>query len=425
MMKGSETSGPKTGIPFRETSGRDILDDRYRLIERIGHSDVGQLFLAHDPRLRRKVVIKQLHTGTAAGRSLRPKFRGAAELMASLQHPNVVTVHDAGGWETQPYLVMPLCEGTRLDHWATRHDGPNQPLEVILGILDQACAGVSAMHEVGLIHGNIKPSRILLSDALEVVLVDLAMCHCMKALQAVHDPAKTLGFEAPELIRRDDIGPLMAPKLDVYSLGVIAYWMLTGQSPWGKDTDTLVRQLDPDITPPSQARPDLPGPFDRPILQALHSDPVQRPSIDEFREGLSSAMQESSQQSPPFIVVVDDDQVSLMLAEEAARAAVDNAEVVGVPDPQSALAIIGIRRPDLVVTDLNMPQLNGIEFTAALRGNSSTESVPVIVVTGVGGADDWKLLHALGAEHLMIKPIRPMMLRDAIRRLLKLDSEQK
>ncbi|MEM9455392.1 MAG: serine/threonine-protein kinase [Myxococcota bacterium] len=410
------------GLPRNGLDPGAVLDERYRLVERISQGELGQVFRVHDARLKREVVIKQLHARIATDPSLRATFVRAAEIMANLHHPNVVTVHDAGGWDSLPYLVMPCEDGMRLDLWV-RQCGEPLAIDTAMEILDQICAGLSAMHQAGIIHGNVKPSTVLVSETREVTLVDLALHPHMGTLQDIHDPTRVLGFEAPELIRRDGVDAQMAPKLDVYSLGVIAYWLLTGQSPWERTGDALVRPFAADVTPPSELRTDLCPDFDAPILQALRVEPGRRPRVDQLHARLRKAFERSDARNTPFIVVVDDDHVSLTLAENVARVAVEHAEVVGVPDPRSALAIIGMRRPDLVVTDLSMPQLNGIEFTAALRGNNSTASVPVIVVTGVGGANEWKLLHAMGAESLIVKPIRPQMLNDAIRRVLKLDAE--
>lgn len=380
---------------------------------------MGVVHRAHDYRLKRQVAIKQLYPRTAANPAIREMFQREAETMARVRHPNVVAVYDSGIWRGQPYLVMPFHDSPNLEGWAEQRGGPPMPLGVIVGIIGQACAGIMAMHEIGLVHGDLKPRNILVSDALEVVLVDLGLS---RPIAARHDPSLfsgTPGYVAPEIIRREPIDPAFAHALDVYSLGVTSYWLLTGQTPWGRggSLELFLRQVEDDIVPPSELRPDLPSSFDAPIQRALEHRPSHRPTAAAFRDQLLRAAYER-QRSTPFIVVVDDDPNSLLLQTEIARATVAHAEVVGVRDPRAALSIIDNRPTDLVITDLMMPRFNGIELAAVLRGSASTASIPIIVVTGVGGADEWTLLHTIGVECLLIKPLRPAVLGDAIRRAL-------
>lgn len=407
---GSDDMGPGT-----------LLDDRYELGESVGRGGMGAVHLGRDHRLGRDVAIKLLHPQESVSAELRAMFRREAEIMARLRHPNVVEVFDTGGWDARPYLVMPFHRGTDLGSWARHLGGPPVAVDVAIGILGQACSGVAAMHEAGVLHGDIKPRNILVSDALEVILVDLGLSRPIESVQDPEALGGTPGFVAPEFIRRDSVPAELVHKADVYALGVTAYWLLTGQTPAGTGDviDILTRQVEGEIEAPSERRPDLDPAFDMPVLDALRDDPSLRPEVAELRDGLLAARQHCSRRHPPFIVVVDDDPEALRFEESIARSAVARAEVVGLDDPHAALSLVQSRPPDLVITDLQMPTLNGIELTALLQGNPSTASVPVIVTTEVGGADEWKLLHTLGAECLLVKPLRPEMLGDAIRRVMQ------
>jgi len=408
------TSDPQTpGAP-------SILDDRYELRERIGHGGMGTVFRAWDSRLKREVAIKQLHPAFSTTPPLREMFQREAELMANLRHPNVVVVHDTGGWDTQPYLVMPFHEGLDLERWAGTQEGPPLSIDVVMLILGQVFDGVSAMHHAGVIHGDIKPRNILVSDPLEVILVDLGLARTMSTRVDPKNLSGTPGYLAPELIRRDEPNPRLASKLDVYSLGVTAYWLLTGQTPWGTGgaMDLILRQVEGDPPPPSTLVAGLPPGFDAPIVRALDTDPSRRPSVEHLRDALMRAAAQSKPRTSPFILIVDDDLDALMFEESVVQATVEDAEVVGVRTAEEALSLIEQRPPDLVITDLQMPGLNGVEFTATLRGQPSTASIPVIVVTGVGGAAEWQVLRGFGVECLVVKPLNPRMLGDAIRSVL-------
>ncbi len=395
-----------------------VLDERYELRERIGLGGMGLVYRAHDGRLKRQVAVKQLHPDIATDPALRALFRREAEIMANLRHPNVVAVHDTGGWDSQPYLVMPFHEGAHLQQWAKARGGPPLPVDVAMAVLGQTLSGLRAMHDAGVVHGDVKPSNILISNALEVILVDLGLSRPMRMHHDSESLSGTPGYVAPEIIRHEELDPRLDHKTDIYSLGVTAYWLLTGVSPWGKaePMDLLLRQIRDTPTAPSALRPDLPVSFDAPLLAALAVDPADRPNVDELHGLLLSATQQCCPRASRFIVIVDSDPESLHEQEQIARDTIQNAEVVGVHNAKAALAVVESRPPDLVITDLEMPEVNGIEFAASLRGNPMTTSVPIIVTTAVGGAEEWQLLHTLEVECLMMKPLRAGMLGDAIKR---------
>lgn len=404
---------------YEELGPGAVLDGRYRLIERIGRGGMGHVFLAHDARLKRPVALKLLRTQAASDPSQRAMFRREAELMANLRHPNVVAVHDTGEWQARPYLVMPFHEGTDLDRWAMERGGPPLARDVAMELLGQVFVGIGAMHESGVIHGDIKPANILVSEAMEAIVVDLGLSRRMEAPEDARPLTGTPGFVAPELIRRDEVDPALASKVDVYALGVTTYWLLTGRSPWGDGTpmDVLTRQVEGSLVAPSGVGPELPTAVDEPILSALALAPRARPDVDELYERLRAGLG-AGERHRPFVLLVDDDPEILLLEEEIVRKALGSAEVVRMLDPRAALSLIAHRSPDLVVTDLQMPRINGVELTAALRGNPRSASIPVIVVTGVGGAQDWPLLRSLGATCMVVKPIEPPMLADAVQRAL-------
>ncbi|MEM9457731.1 MAG: serine/threonine-protein kinase [Myxococcota bacterium] len=403
----------------------NVLDGRYHLYETIGHGGMGRVFRAHDSRLNREVAIKQLHARDTVHERARTMFRQETEIMARLRHPNVVAVYDSGGWDAHPYLVMPFHRSMHLEHWADQRGGPPLSSDVTMGIIGQLCAGLMAMHDAGVIHGDLKPRNVLVSDDLEVILVDLGLSRPMTANDDRQPLLGTPGYLAPEQIRDDTVDPRFAYAIDVYALGVTTYWLLTGQIPWGhgRPLDICIRQLEREILPPSQARPGLSPTFDEPLLDALHPQPARRPRVGELRDQLFHATRASGPRISPFIVVVDDDPDLLLFETEVTRTAVPHAEVVGVRDPRAALSIIDNRPPDLVMTDLKMPGINGIELTAMLRGKAATASIPVIALTGVGGAPDWSVLDQLGAQCLLVKPLRPQILGDTIRRALDLQPQ--
>lgn len=391
---------------------------------------MGVVFRAEDLRLKREVAVKFLHPRVAADPERREMLRREAESMAKLRHPNVVEIYDVGSFGPSPYLVMPFLHGASVDDWAERHGGPPLSADEVVGIVGQACGGLHAIHQQGLIHGDIKPSNILVSEAFEVVVTDLGLARAVNEGTSSLTPPGTPGFLAPELIARERIPPALAHKADVYALGVTAYWLLTGQMPVGDDEHevyaVLVRQLEDPIVPPSRRHAGLNPVFDAPLLRALDRTPEHRPDALALRDALFAARDRSHEPGAgqrPFVVLVDDDAAVLTALEAVVRHALHEPKIVAVKDPLAALSVIECRPPALVITDLQMPGLDGVEFVAALRQSPSTRDTPVVVLTGVGGAKDWQQLNRMGVRQFLVKPVSTDILTHVIRSALSPEPE--
>jgi serine/threonine-protein kinase len=225
---------------------------------------------------------------------------------------------------------------------------------------------------------------------------------------------------APEVIDERPIQDELRTAADVYAVGAIAYELLTGRRPHpGRGAlEILAAQVGEDPAPPSLVRPDLPPVFDEPILAALHRDPALRTaSVEELRRQLMSA-RASLRGSDRLerILVVDDDRGSREAAGEFLAGTFPDARVDLAADGQEALSLAHAHRPDVVVTDLHMPRMSGAELVKAMREDPALGAVPVVVITGMGGARDWQALHAMGATGFLVKPVDPDALVAILRR---------
>lgn len=383
------------------------IDNRYVVVKTVGWGTTGAVYAAEDVRLQRRVAVKLIHPTVAADPTLSDLFLCEAESMARLRHPNVVEVFDVGRCGSCPYLVMPLLSGLNLSQWARGWRGPPLPADMMVGLVAKVGAGVAAMHEAKLVHGDLKPTNLIVTDDCEVVVADLGLTRPVAADTRFSLPGATPGYLAPELIVHDDVPPEQAFKIDVYALGVIAYWLLTGRTPAGRGTveEVLRRQIDCEPIPPSELRPEVPVAFDAPIVAALRRDPARRPTVTELCDSLLEARQRAASTScsaAPLVVVVHPEESELVRLVEVAEARCPYAEVVPMLDPHAALTLMQQRPPELLLTELDLPGLNGLELIASLRGQPSTHAVPVVVVSRAAGAADHDLLRTLGVERVLL-----------------------
>ncbi|HJL18403.1 MAG TPA: serine/threonine-protein kinase [Sandaracinaceae bacterium LLY-WYZ-13_1] len=390
-----------------------VLDGTYRIVQRLGEGGMGVVLRARDERLDRDVAIKLIHPDQVLRASARARFLEEARAMARVRHPNVVEIHAFGEIEGAPYFVMEYVPGADLERWLAQRGG-RPTLGEAWNVLDQACRGVQAIHDSGTTHRDLKSSNLLVGPSFRVVVTDLGLARLVEEHSAEHVVSGTPAYMAPELISGGHVAPELVPRADVYSLAVIAYELLTGTMPFEGETlsQTLGMQLSVPPPPLLERRHDLPQAFEDAVLAALEKDPALRtPSAEAFRHHLEAAWEASRQAHDAlFFLVADDDPGLRALISATLRKAFPAARVEAVSDGARALDVARARPPSLVVSDLDMPEMNGVELTAALRSEPETEEVPIVIATAVGGPKDWQVLSQLGADSLMLKPFDPVQL---------------
>lgn len=388
-----------------------LIDRRYRVVDRIGDGGMGVVLRARDERLHRDVALKMIRPVLSRDRELVAQFLAEARAMAKLRHPNVVEVYDYGEHGSLPYFAMRFVDGPDLHTWIKQQELP-LPFDVALGIFTQICEGVAAIHDAGVVHRDIKPENMLLDADFRVVVTDFGLVRPVMT-EDMPKPSfqiegGTAGYMAPELVdfsREPD--PNLAVRTDVYALGILAYWLMVGNHPFPAKTrrQMLDHQRFARPEPPSEARPDLPRPLDRVILEALHKDPRRRtPDARQLAEQLRIARQLIAHPRPR-IVVVDDDEPSRRWIARVLAEFVADADVEFLTSSERSLDHIEADPPALVITALENRGLSGLELAAAMRGNSVTEGVPLLVVSAVGGAAEWRALWQIGVQGFLLKPL--------------------
>ena len=402
---GGPWEGPQAGV---------LIGASYRVVGPLGQGGMGVVVLAVDELLERDVAIKLIRPAYTRNESARERFLIEARAMARVRHENVVEIYAFGELDDTPYFVMEYVPGTNVANWLDDAilDDRLPSVDEALGYLDQVCRGVAAIHTSGAVHGDLKPSNLLIGPASRIAVADMGLSRLFDPTGRLgeHPMAGTPAYMAPEFARTD-LPRELVQRGDVYALGVIAFEMLTGHQPFDIEStaDMLAAHRGAAPPLPSQFRPELGTAFDAPLLQALHFDFTRRTaSADAFRRALLEARESiKSSYNALRIIVADDDPDFRELASETLAYGFPGARIEAAPDGEAALAACDREPASLAVIDLDMPGLNGVELTAALRAHSS---MPIVVVTASGGAPDWHLLSSLGADGFLVKPIDPTAL---------------
>ncbi len=416
-------------VPFARSNSAawepgSLIDGTYRIIRELGQGSMGRVLLARDELLDRDVAIKLFPSTLLVTPLARRRFIDEARAMARVHHENVVTVFAFDESDAGPFFVMEYVPGPSLAQWLA--GSKIVSLDEALGVLSQLCEGVQAIHDAGAIHRDLKPANILIGPGYRIAVADLGLARIVaqaspsKKLSSSH--VGTPWYMAPEVIVGETISPELAARIDIYSLGVIAFQMLTGELPFKGATLPAVLQqhLSKEPPRPSDVRPDLPETIDAPVLATLEKRAVHRPSSARW---LAEALRSARRGIGPLqrrvrILVADDDRVFLRYVEAILMGSYPDAEIEAVADGAAALEALERQPTDIAVLDLDMPKLNAIELTASIQGLDSSRRPRVVIVTAAGGPEDWDVLVRLHAEAFILKPVEPNRLVETVGRLL-------
>jgi serine/threonine protein kinase len=265
------------------------LKGRYELKEILAKGGMGVVYKAVDTVMRRPVAIKTLLDLTdTLGLQL---FQKECEVLASMTHPNIIEIYDVGQFEedgvSRPYLVMPLLTGFTLDK-LIRASSQRLTVERSIDIVCQACRGLQAAHEKGLVHRDIKPSNIFVMEDDSVKIIDFGVAHRLETSRT-EGRKGTLLYMAPEQI---EMKPLSAVS-DIFSLGVVCYETLTNRRPFERGSENSVADAILHYIPVPAS--ELNAAVNQVISQAIHKAMAKQPwhrysTAREFGETLQKAL---------------------------------------------------------------------------------------------------------------------------------------
>jgi tRNA A-37 threonylcarbamoyl transferase component Bud32/CheY-like chemotaxis protein len=425
----------------------------YRIEERVGRGGMGVVYRAEHLNLRRRAAIKIIAPDLAESEGFRERFTREARIAAALQHPNIVTVYDAGEVDGILYLAMQYIEGNDLSA-VLRKDSRLRPYRAI-DVCRQVASALDAAHAMGLIHRDVKPANVLI-EGRTAFLTDFGLTKRMDGthteLTRAGDVVGTIHYVAPEQIE----GNQVSARSDVYSLGCLLYHCLTGQVPFSRDTDVAVIYAHLSEPPPklTALRPELATGLDGVIAKALDKSPDRRfPTCTDLINAArgvidaSGPLDTSAPRAPrepgesdvtgtendrevgeaiegmrdaaaaarrPRVLLGGVDANTRALARMALG---DRVEVIEAGEGGALVERAREERPDLVILDYAGAGLAAGSAVGSLRDDALTRETKVLLLVDFAQAADREVT-AAGADERLAMPFSPLQLQVKLRKLL-------
>ncbi|MGP3954952.1 Stk1 family PASTA domain-containing Ser/Thr kinase [Nonomuraea sp. 3N208] len=253
-----------------------LLDGRYRIESRIARGGMATVYLALDVRLDRTVALKVMHRSLAEDPAFVRRFIGEAKTVASLSHPNVVHVFDQGTDNDVVYLSMEYVPGRTLRD--ILRDRGRLPAREALEIMIPVLAALGAAHQAGMVHRDVKPENVLMTDDGRVKVVDFGLARAIEATNQTRTGVMigTIGYMAPEQVTTGAADV----RSDVYAAGIMLFELVTGQQPYDGETPMSVayRHVHDSVPAPSSLVPEVPPLIDTLVANATAREPRDRPA---------------------------------------------------------------------------------------------------------------------------------------------------
>jgi serine/threonine protein kinase/DNA-binding CsgD family transcriptional regulator len=408
--------------------GRKLVN-RYEVTKHLGEGSTATVYLARDTRLGREVALKILlpHVQDAA----RKRFFQEAEAAAQLNHTNIMGLFDIEQDGDTHFLVIEYVKGSPLSRYI--------PAETtrIVSLGTQIARALHYAHEHGVIHRDIKPANIQVTPEGQVKIMDLglALPREAKRVTAHGMVIGTPAYLSPEQAQ----GLTLDRRTDIYSLGIVLFEMATGELPFNADdiSALLLQQVRQPAPKPTSIKPNVPVALENIILRALEKKPDRRyQSADAMANALEAVRPVPSEAAAPTapearrrtstvqfnkrtvrVLIADDHNVIRKTLIAFLEQREDFVVVGEASDGESAWHQTTALLPDVLILDLNMPRMGGLEVLPKIR--QEAPSVKVLVLTG--REEDWYIVQALraGANGYLLKSGDEQELIDGIERVIQ------
>ena len=266
-----------------------ILDNRYKILEKVGSGGMASVYKAQDILLDRIVAVKILHSKYASDHDFVVRFRQEAQAAAKLSQPNIVNIYDVGYDENAHYIVMEYVRGETLKDYIEKHG--HLPINTSIQISFDIGEALEHAHANGIVHCDIKPHNILVTETGRIKVADFGIARAINSSSSTKDEKSVLGsvhYFSPEQAS----GGKIDERTDIYSLGVVMYEMMTGVVPFEGDTaiSVALQHVQNDIPLPTKYNRRIPQLVERVILKAMAKNPDDRfQTISEMMSELRMA----------------------------------------------------------------------------------------------------------------------------------------
>ena len=301
--QGRASSGSKT------TEEARALEKQYEILEKVGVGGMATVYKAKDRKTGRLVALKVPQERFVGDPRFVRRFHREAEVLAKMDHPNIVKVYDHGQVDGVHFIAMEYLEGEGLDKLIEER---RLSLKQAAAILARVADALKHIHAQGIVHRDIKPGNVMVLrgalredgvDPRGVRLMDFGIA-AGKVLTRLTITGARIGtpvYMSPEQAK----GQKLDHRSDIYSLGIVLYEALTGQPPFTGGYETVIHQQIFQVpTPPKQLNPQIPQVLSDLVLKMLEKDPAKRPSLDEVIRGLSASWEEERGLPHPFYLLV-------------------------------------------------------------------------------------------------------------------------
>lgn len=252
-----------------------ILDNRYKIISKIGVGGMADVFKGEDTLLGRPVAVKILHSNFAGDDDFVARFKREAQAAGKLSHPNIVSMYDVGFDQGYHYIVMEYIEGETLKEYITRHEriSIDNAVKFTIAIAE----GLEHAHAMGIVHCDIKPHNVLITKQGRIKVTDFGIARAMNAGTTMMYTNSIMG-SAHYLSPEQASGKSVNGSTDIYSLGAVLYEMLTGRVPYEGETPISValKHVRERLIPPTRYNPSIPTLLEAAVIKALAKRPEDR-----------------------------------------------------------------------------------------------------------------------------------------------------
>ena len=271
-----------------EVGEGSVVDNRYRVVRRIGSGGMADVWLAEDTHLQRQVALKVLHRRFLQDQEFVGRFQREAEHAAGLTHPNIVAVYDRGSDGDVNYIAMRYVQGPTLKELIDRGLSPDQAVALVRQVLE----GARFAHRNGIVHRDLKPQNVIVDQEGKAVVTDFGIARA--GVSEITQTGSVMGtpqYLSPEQAQGFEVTPVS----DLYSIGVILYEALTRRVPFEADSAVAIAMKQVAETPqrPSSINPQVSPALDAVVMRALEKEPGQRfQSADAFIAALDAALKD-------------------------------------------------------------------------------------------------------------------------------------